>query len=391
MNRRTDAWLILIVATLVLLGLVMGFSASAVVAAERTGTETYYFIRQFIGTVVGLGLCVGAAFTPTAIIRKYRWWMYGAVVVGLVLCFIPGIKHSAGGASRWFGFQGVHIQPSEFAKISILICLAHFLERWRGLIRDGRVILISFLIAAPMMGMVLFQPDFGTTVIIGGLCGTMLVVAGMQIVHILMGFVGALCLMVPLVLVEQYRLARLVGFWKPWDSMDSEGYHVIQSWIAIHSGGLWGQGLGNSMAKLHFLPEPWTDYIAAIIAEELGLVRFLCIIGLFALFTWRGLHIARRARDPFGMYLAATLTVMVGLEALFNMGVVMGMLPSKGLVLPFISYGASAMISHLFAVGLLLSIAAEAKDVPAKAGWPAKGARLQTSPGIPREQPAPAR
>jgi cell division protein FtsW len=359
---------------------VMVFSASAVVAAERTGQEGYYFIRQFIGVVVGLVLCVAAAFTPTAQIRKYRWWMYGAVVFGLALCFVPGIKHSAGGASRWFGFQGVHIQPSEFAKVTTLICIAHFLERWRGLIRDGRVVLCSLLIAAPIMGMVLSQPDFGTTVIIGGLCGTMLVVAGMQVAHIMMGLVGALCMMVPLMIFEQYRLARWLGYLHPWESMDSDGYHVIQSWIAIHSGGLWGQGLGNSMAKLHFLPEPWTDYIAAIIAEELGLVRLVCMIGLFALFTWRGLLIAKRARDPFGMYLAATLAVMVGLEAFFNMGVVMGMLPPKGLVLPFISYGASAMISHLWAVGLLLSIAAEAKDAPAKAGWPAKDARLQTAP-----------
>ena len=165
-------------------------------------------------------------------------------------------------------------------------------------------------------------------------------------------------------------MKRLVSFMNPWETMDSEGYHIIQSWIAMHSGGVWGQGLGNSVAKLHFLPEPWTDFIGSVIAEELGLVRLVGVITLYALFVWRGLHIARRARDSFGMYLAGTITVMVGAEAFFNLAVIMGLVPPKGLVLPFISYGASAMMSHLWAVGILLSITAEADDARAIEGWP---------------------
>jgi cell division protein FtsW len=152
--------------------------------------------------------------------------------------------------------------------------------------------------------------------------------------------------------------------------MEAEGYHVIQSWVAMHSGGFWGQGLGNSVAKLDFLPEPWTDFIAAVIAEELGLVAMLGLIGLYALFLWRGLYIARHARDSFSMLLASTLTLMVALEAFFNLGVIMGLLPPKGLVLPFISYGATAMMSHLWVVGILLSISAESHAAPMSAGWP---------------------
>ena len=171
----------------------------------------------------------------------------------------------------------------------------------------------------------------------------------------------------------QYRMDRITSFTDPWAAQQAEGYHTIQSWVAMHSGGLWGQGLGNSMAKLHFLPEPWTDYIAAVIAEELGLLRLGIMIILFGIFVWRGLVIARRARDAFGMFLAATLTAMIGFEAFFNLAVVMGMVPPKGLVLPFISYGSSAMLANLWAVGVLLSIAAEGNEEALKKGWPLRG------------------
>ena len=198
----------------------------------------------------------------------------------------------------------------------------------------------------------------------------MLFIAGLRPFHmgILVG--SGLIVGIPAMMMEQYRMKRLVSFLNPWETMDSEGYHIIQSWIAMHSGGVWGQGLGNSIAKLHFLPEPWTDFIGSVIAEELGLVRLVGVIALYALFVWRGLHIARRARDAFGMYLAGTIVMMVGLEAMFNLAVIMGLVPPKGLVLPFISYGASAMMSHLWAVGILLSIAAEADHGKAVEGWP---------------------
>ena len=156
----------------------------------------------------------------------------------------------------------------------------------------------------------------------------------------------------------------------PWSVSDNEGHQVIQSWVAMHSGGFWGQGLGNSVAKLHWLPEPWTDFIGAVVAEELGLAAIIGLIGLYSIFLWRGLHIARNARDAFSMLLASTLTLMVGFEAFFNLGVVMGVLPPKGLVLPFISYGATAMMSHLWVIGILLSISAESHNAPVSSGWP---------------------
>jgi cell division protein FtsW len=321
----------------------------------------------------GLVLCGATAFTPTRVIRRYRHFIYTAVMVGLVLTYVPGIQHSANGAERWIGFGSIHLQPSEFAKVAVLISMAHFLDRYRGLISEWRVVLASALIPLPVMILVIKQPDFGTAAIIGGLCAIMLFVAGLRPRYIAgVTILGSLSAVIA-VMSAQYRMDRITSFTDPWASEKAEGYHTIQSWVAMHSGGLWGQGLGNSMAKLHFLPEPWTDYIAAVIAEELGLVRLVLLIVLFGLFVWRGLVIARRAKDAFGMFLASTLTAMIGFEAFFNLAVVMGMVPPKGLVLPFISYGASAMLANLWAVGVLLSIAAEGNESEVAEGWPKRG------------------
>ncbi|MFT5683736.1 MAG: cell division protein FtsW [Myxococcota bacterium] len=369
MNRRIDPWLLLIVATLITFGLVMVYSASAMVSADWTGDEVQYVKRQFVAILAGGVMCIGSAITPMRSFRRYRMLFYSACVVGLILCFVPGIGHSVKGASRWLGFGAVNVQPSEFAKIAMLIVLADYLHRWRGYIEDPRVILKSLAIPLPLMLLIIPEPDFGSTAIMGGLAALMLFIAGVKIRHITVTSLVGIAVGIPVLFAEEYRVARLTNFLDPWDDAQGGGFHTIQSWLAMHSGGLWGQGLGNSIAKLHFLPEPWTDYIAAVIAEELGFVRLVIVIGLYGLFVWRGLYIARRARDAFSTYLAATITAMVGFEAFFNLGVVMGMLPPKGLVLPFLSYGATAMMSHLWAVGILLSIAAEADDTPIEKGW----------------------
>ena len=197
----------------------------------------------------------------------------------------------------------------------------------------------------------------------------MLVVAGMRSKHILVSFLSLIVVGIPVLIMEEYRLRRVLTFWDPWEFKQGEGYQIIQSWIAMHNGGLTGQGLGNSVSKRYFLPEPWTDFIAAVISEELGFLGILVVIALFCALMWRGFHIARNARDSFSMFLAASLTMMISCEAFFNLGVVMGMIPPKGLVLPFISYGASAMMANLWAIGLLLSIASEARSIPVESGW----------------------
>lgn len=385
MNRRTDLWLLLAVGALVLLGLVMVYSASAVVAGDTAGDPLYFFKRQLIAVGVGGVACAVTALTPLSLIRRWRLAAYVACLVALVLVFVPGLQHKANGAARWIGFGSLHIQPSEFTKIVVLIMMADFLDRWRGYLGDWRVVMRAVLIPVPALALILPEPDFGTTAILAGLSGLILFIAGMRLSHIAIVGGAAVALGIPVMMAEAYRMERLTSFLDPWAVADAEGYHTIQSWVAMHSGGLWGQGLGNSMAKLYFLPEPWTDYIGAVIAEELGLLRLGLVMAVFGVLVWRGLAIARKARDPFGLFLASTITAMIGLNAFFNLAVIMGMVPPKGLVLPFISYGASAMIANLWAVGLLLSVSAESEAGPVAVaspveGWPLRH-ELQPEPG----------
>lgn len=390
MNRSTDPWLITVVVLLLTLGLVMVYSASAVVSAEWNGDEMYFLWRQIFALGLGLVLCVTTALTPMRLIRRYGTALYGAVLALLVLCYVPGIAYKANGASRWIGLGPIHFQPSEFAKIAVMIVLADFLDRHRGHLGDLRVLARAALIPLPAMLLIFPEPDFGTTAIIAGLSMCMIFVAGLRLAHMAVVVGVGAGVGVPALLMEQYRVQRLTSFMDPWASLEGDGYHVIQGWIAMHSGGFWGQGLGNSVAKLHFLPEPWTDFIAAVLAEELGLVGIFVLLVLYGVFVWRGFSIARRSRDAFGMFLVACVTSMIGLQAFFNLAVVMGLVPPKGLVLPFISYGATALQAHLWCVGILLSVASEAKETAMEQGWAYDRARLAAAAAVPAAPPVTA-
>jgi cell division protein FtsW len=369
MNRHIDPWLILIVLVLTVGGLLMVLSASAIGNPDAAGPQFTYFYRQIFALCIGIPICAITALTPIKTIRQNHLLFYCATALALLMCFIPSIGKTVNGASRWIGFGTVNVQPSAFAKIAVMISLAHFLHRWRGQIHELRVVLRAALIPIPLMALILFEPDFGTTLIITVLMGYMLLIAGMQSRHIIGFGLSAFTLGIPILFMEQYRLQRMQHFLNPWSVYSQEGYQIIQGWIALHSGGLTGKGLGNSVSKRHFLPEPWTDFIAAVIGEELGFIGIIFLIALFIALLWRGMLIARQARDAFSMYLASTITMMLSLEAIFNLGVVMGLLPPKGLVLPFISYGASAMLANLWGIGLLLSISSERRDIPIDSGW----------------------
>ena len=373
MNRRSDPWLVLAVALLCILGLVMVYSASAVVAEEEAGSQFYFLTRQIIAATVGLAACVATALTPMSLLRRWRNVLYGATVAMLIMVFIPGIQHRANGASRWIGLGAFHFQPSAPAKIVVLALLADYLDRYRNHLHELRVLARAALIPVPVIVLVVFEPDFGTTAIVTGLSLLMAFLAGVRWRHMLIGGGTILAASIPVLMHEQYRIRRLMSFRDPWAVEQGDGYHVIQSWIAMHSGGMWGQGLGNSLSKLRFLPEPWTDFVGSVMAEELGLVAMVGLICLYGVVVWRGLTIARHAKDAYGALLAATLTGMIGLEAAFNLGVITGLLPPKGLVLPFISYGATQLMAHLWAVGILLSIAAESHAAPT-ATWSSEAA-----------------
>jgi cell division protein FtsW len=371
MNRHIDTWLIVLIITMLVLGLVMVFSSSAIIATTNPGSEFKYLTRQGMALTVGTILCLGTAFVPVRMLMKHHTILYAAVGIGLIMCLSP-IGVNVNGSSRWIGFGSVNFQPSAFAKIIALISVAKFLHKSRGHVHNLRVVMQACLIPLPLMLLILFEPDFGTTMIITILVGFMLFIAGMRKQHI--AIVGGSVVVVGFfaLIMEEYRLQRLRHFWDPWSAYEGQGYQVIQGWIALHNGGLTGQGLGNSVSKRHFLPEPWTDFIAAVIGEELGFIGLVFLIACYLLLLWRGFHIARNARNAFSMYLAASLTLMLVMEAGFNLGVVLGLLPPKGLVLPFISYGSSALMANMWAIGLLLSISAEKREIPLDQGWKSK-------------------
>jgi cell division protein FtsW len=360
-RRGYDTILIAIVAILLILGLVMVQSSSGPVAADRMGDAWHYVRRQGLAMGVGVVGCVGLAISPHSWLRKFCWAFYGAVFVGLcaVFAFDP-----INGARRWMGVGGVNIQPSEFAKLACVLCLADYLDTHAGKLHDLKILGKALLIPAPLMALVLAEPDFGTTCIIGGMAFITLYVGGLRTKYIygLMG--GGVALAVPALMFASYRMERVSSWLDPWQDASGSGYQVIQSLIAFHSGGLTGRGLGESQAKHLFLPEPWTDFVASVLAEEMGLIGIFCLLALYGALIWRGLAIARQSQDVFGSLLATALAATLGLQAFFNLGVVMGIVPPKGLVLPFVSYGASAIMAHLLCIGILLNISAHRAPAP---------------------------
>jgi cell division protein FtsW len=361
--RGHDRVLVAVVAALLVLGLVMVQSASGPEAAERAHDAFYYVKRQAFAMGIGLTLALGIALSPYGWIRRAVWVLYAAVLLGLVLVLVPGIGRSVNGASRWVGVGSFNLQPSEFAKIATMLCLAWSLDRNLGRLNDPKVIGSVLWIPFPLMGLVLAEPDFGTTVIIAGISLMMLFMAGLPTRWV--WFLGGATVAVgaPAMMLASYRMRRLRSFFgDPWADAGGTGYQVIQSMIAFHSGGMTGQGLGESHAKHMFLPEPWTDFVSSVLAEELGFIGVLMLMGLYAALVWRGMRIAHRAPDLFGMLLAAGVTLLLAGQALFNLGVAMGVLPTKGLVLPFLSYGGSAVIAHLLCIGLLLNVSAHGRE-----------------------------
>lgn len=339
------------------LGLVMVYSASSVIALEKFGDSLYFFKRQALFVAAGLT----AMFFILAS-DYHRWirssrWILALSLLALVALFIPGVGHKVGGARRWISVLGFGFQPAEFAKVACILYMS-----W-VLVRKGRQVqsfaygvapvgLIALLFAA----LLLKQPDFGNAVLIMTLSGILLFLAGGSLRYLLGIVLCALPLVYMLVMGAAYRKRRLLGFLDPWSDPQNTSYQIIQSFTAFFHGGFWGAGLGNSQEKLYYLPEVHTDFIGAVLGEELGFIGVFILLSAFAVFIVRGFRIALRARDPSGFLLAASCTTLVGLQAALNMMVIMGLLPTKGLPLPFISHGGSALIVTFIASGLILSV-----------------------------------
>jgi cell division protein FtsW len=355
---RTVGLLLVSAAGLVVMGLVMVLSASSVRAFQEYGTSFVFFVRQIVYAVVGLG-----AFLLTARMRHTAWQrlcvpLLFLSVALLVVVLLPGFGTVAGGSARWLRLGPVTVQPSEIAKVAVITFAATLLARRFRRIDDLRTLLLPL---APVVGavcaLILLQPDMGTAVIVVTTLFVLLFVAGARVKHLVVGSAGLGMLGFGLMYVEGYRWARFISFLDPWADPQGNGYQTIQSLIALTSGGPFGVGLGASRQKWDYVPNAHTDFIFAIIGEELGLVGGLVVVILLGLLVYAGIRIALRAPDAFGRLLAAGIVGWFGFQAVINLGAVTGLLPITGVPLPFVSYGGSALVVSMAAVGMLVAVA----------------------------------
>lgn len=366
-SREATALTVVII-VLTLIGLVMSFSASFVDAAED-GDPFGVFRRQLVWVALGMPAFVLTANLDHRIWRRLAWPLLLASVVGLALVLTPvGIQRF--GSTRWLGFGPLVVQPTEIAKLALLLWLADVLERKRP--KDGSLQTTDHLLlpALPAFGLlsvlVLLQPDLGTTVLLGLIVGAVLWVEGLagRIVGSLMALASVAVAI--LAVVEPYRFARITGWLHPEDDPLGSGFQLLQSWYAMADGGLFGHGLGASRGKYNFIPNPETDFIFAIVGEELGLVGAVILVGLFVAVLHLGLKIAYLCQEPFGRTVAAALTAWIVGQAFINIGTVTGLLPITGVTLPLVSVGGSSLVSTLVALGILVAIARRPVAAPTR-------------------------
>lgn len=363
MMRLTDtsSLIICLVTALLGLGVLMVYSSDWVSTIGMKDSASETLIRHMIGLLIGVVSVVGIVWIgywrlePPVI----AYILLGLAALGLILVLVPGIGVAHGGARRWIRLGSlVGFQPSEFAKLGMIL----FLASWAASNRDRmhelvRGFLIPLGAVVALAGLTVLEPDFGTATFMVALGMMVLVVAGTRWLYLGITVVATLPVLGVLAYLEPYRRARLMAFMDPWGDTGGAGYHLIQSWIALGSGGLSGKGLGEGYQKLLFLPESSGDFVFAVVGEELGFLGAFGLLTIFAVLVWQGVRVAHMAKDRFGHVLALGVTFMLGYQAAFNMAVALGCVPTKGIALPFISSGGSCILSSLIAIGLLLSVA----------------------------------
>lgn len=356
-GERPDILILVITLILVTVGTAMIYSSSSILAMERFKDAQYFLKKQVLFVLIGMAAMVFLTKLDYHLLRK---WAYPGVVLSIILLlliFIPHLGIRAGGARRWLNLVFFSFQVTELAKICIVLFLAHFLSRKVNVLKSfSRGVLAPLLVTFFIIGLIALEPDFGTAVIIAMILMMMLFLAGCSMKHL----GGLTALLIPaavwMVMFKSYRMDRLKVFLNPWSDPGNKGFQIIQSLLSFGSGGAFGVGIGDGMQKLFYLPEPHTDFILSVIAEESGFVGVMAVICLFAVLIVRGFMVAFRAPDLFGTLLAAGLTMVLALGAFINIAGVMGLIPLKGLTLPFLSYGGTSLIMSLVAVGILLNI-----------------------------------
>nr|WP_183135201.1 putative lipid II flippase FtsW [Pseudomonas syringae group genomosp. 3] len=348
------------------LGLVMITSASSEVAAVQSGNTLYMMTRHLVYLLIGLGACGVTMMIPVATWQRLGWLMLLGAFGLLLLVLVPGIGREVNGSMRWIGFGAFNVQPSEIAKVFVVIFLAGYLIRQQQEVRESWMGFFKpFIVLLPMAGLLLMEPDFGATVVMMGAAAAMLFLGGVGLFRFSLMVVLAVASVVVLVQAQPYRMARLTNFTDPWADQFGSGYQLTQALIAFGRGEWIGVGLGNSVQKQFYLPEAHTDFVFSVLAEELGVVGSLITVALFLFVAIRGMYIgmwAERAKQFFGAYVAYGLSFLWIGQFLINIGVNVGLLPTKGLTLPFLSYGGSSLVICCASLGLLLRIEWESRN-----------------------------
>lgn len=362
-RRRRPDWVLLgAILALLTIGIVMVYSSSAVKGYVQYDDPYHFLKMEAIWVTLGL---VAMIVSMRLNLQLLRQWAKPALIVAIVLLVlvkIPGIGREVNGAYRWIGLGPLSIQPSEVIKLSMVLVMAHILAVDPHKIRSFRRGLLPVLcLLGVVAGLIMLQPDLGTTLAIAGTTFFMLIAAGARVSHIVaLGGTG-LALVVAAIAAAPYRMRRITAFLDPWADPSGKGYQTIQALLALGPGGLFGLGLGQSKQKFLYLPENHTDFIFAMIGEELGFVGASIVVLLFFLFAWRGFRVAMGAPDAFTGFLAVGITAMVSIQAMINMGVVSGVLPVTGITLPFLSYGGTSLVFTMLGVGVLLNVSRESR------------------------------
>jgi cell division protein FtsW len=364
MARRLKSDIVLVWATLalVIVSLAWVYSASAVRADRAHNDPGYVVVRQAVWAMAGI-VCLLAAMRLDYRLYRRRIVLVAMLAVTtlalLVVYFLPAVKNS----HRWLGIGTLGVQPSEFAKLAAIVFVAATLEEWLERREAFRPVIARVgAVAGGFFLLIVFEPDLGSAATLAAVVCAMLFVAGISYRWVAGMAASAPPLVALFVWLEPYRAHRILAFWDPWRDREGAGFQVVQSFIAVGSGGVFGKGFMNSVQKLFYLPEAHNDFIFAVIAEEQGLIGASVVLALFAVIVWRGLRAARRAPDAYGSLLATGITAMLGLQALGNISVVLGLVPAKGIALPFVSAGGSSMAASLAAMGILLNVSQHGID-----------------------------
>ncbi|MDP3980805.1 MAG: putative lipid II flippase FtsW [Chlamydiota bacterium] len=356
--ERISNQILIVVLSLIGVGLVMIYSTSAVLAQARYADEYFFLKRQLIWTSVGIVFLYLCYRIPSDFWNRHARWMLAITIVLLISVHIPYLGRTVGGARRWIVIGAFTFQPSELAKLSLIIYLSSWLSQHQHCVKSfGKGFVPMMLIVGGVVGLIIIQPDLGTCIVLGTISFVLLFVGGVRIFYLISLLLSALPALYYSILNVAYRKARILSFLNPWEDPLGKGFQIIQSFIALGSGGWFGVGLGQSRQKLFYLPEAHTDFIFSILGEELGFIGTLFVCMLYMILVILGYRAATKAKDLFSHLAGIGIVTLIAMQTVINIGVVTGSFPTKGLPLPFVSFGGSSLVMNMMGIGILMGIA----------------------------------